>query len=194
MVYHTRQRPAAGARCEWPGCRAAASYPAPRAPDRLHDYVWFCLDHVRAYNREWSFCPDMDRADIDAAVRSSLEPGGGPRHGRFSASPAFDDPLDIFDGAAARNAAGCRDGGVGAAARTPPSRRWPPGSPEAEAAAAMALSDDMTLPALKSRYKELVKHHHPDANGGCPASEERMKSITRAYRVLHEALSAAPAR
>jgi len=36
--------------------------------------------------------------------------------------------------------------------------------------------------------------HHPDANGGCPASEERMKSITRAYRVLHEALSAAPAR
>lgn len=177
MVYHTRQRPAPGARCEWPGCPAAASYPAPRAPDRLHDYVWFCLDHVRAYNREWSFCPDMDRVDIDAAVRSSLEPGG--RHGRFSASPHFDDPFDIFGGAAAR---------------TPSSRRWPPGSPEAEAAAAMALSDDMTLPALKSRYKELVKHHHPDANGGCPASEERMKSITRAYRVLHEALSAAPAR
>ncbi|MCY3673198.1 MAG: J domain-containing protein [Alphaproteobacteria bacterium] len=192
MVYHTRQRPAPGARCEWPGCRAAASYPAPRAADRLHDYVWFCLDHVRAYNREWSFCPDMDRADIDAAVRSSLEPGG--RHGRFSASPHFDDPLDIFGAAAARNAAGCMDGGVGAAVRTPSSRRWPPGSPEAEAAAAMALSDDMTLPALKSRYKELVKHHHPDANGGCPASEERMKSITRAYRVLHEALSAAPAR
>jgi len=58
----------------------------------------------------------------------------------------------------------------------------------------MALSDDMTLPALKSRYKELVRRHHPDANGGCPASEERMKSITRAYRVLHRALAAAPAR
>ncbi len=179
MVYHTRQRPAPGARCEWPGCRAAATHPAPRGPDRLHDYVWFCLDHVRIYNREWSFCPGMDRADIDAAVRSSLEVGGRFRRGRFSASPHFDDPLDIFGGAAAR---------------TPPSRRWPPGSPEAEAAAAMSLSDDMTLPALKSRYKELVKHHHPDANGGCPASEKRMKSITRAYRVLHEALSAAPAR
>ena len=179
MVYHTRQRPAPDTRCEWPGCVAAASHPAPRAPDRLRDYVWFCLDHVRIYNRDWSFCPDMDRADIDAAVRSSLETGGGRRHGRFSASPAFDDPLDIF---------------AGAAGETPPSRRWPPGSPEADAAAAMSLSDDLTLPALKSRYKELVKHHHPDANGGCPASEERMKSITRAYRVLHEALSPAPAR
>ena len=178
MVYHTRQRPASGAGCEWPGCGAAASYPAPRAPDRLRDYVWFCLDHVRAYNREWSFCPDMDPADIDAAVRSSLETGGR-RRSPLGASPAFCDPLGIF---------------AGAAGRTPPSRRWPPGSPQAEAAAAMSLSDDMTLPVLKSRYKELAKHHHPDANGGCPASEERMKSITRAYRVLHEALSAAPAR
>ncbi len=179
MVYHTRQRPAHGAGCEWPGCRAAAAYPAPRAPDRLQDYAWFCLDHVRIYNREWSFCADMDRADIDAAVRSSLEFGGRRRQGCFSAALAFDDPLDLFAGAA-----GCR----------PPSRRWPPGSPQADAAAALSLSDDMTLPALKSRYKELVKHHHPDANGGCPASEERMKSITRAYRVLQEALSAAPAR
>ena len=178
MVYHTRQHPAPGACCEWPGCRAAASHPAPRAPERLHDYIWFCLDHVRTYNREWTYCPDMDPADIDAAVRSSLETGGR-RHGCFSASPAFDDPLDIFDGAGER---------------TPPLRRWPTGSPEAEAAAAMSLSDDMTLAALKSRYKELVKHHHPDANGGCPASEERMKSITRAYRVLQDALSAAPAR
>ena len=156
-----------------------AAYPAPRAPDRLHDYVWFCLDHVRTYNRQWSYFPGMDRADIDEAVRRSLEFGGRHRQGRFSASPAFDDPIDIF---------------AGAAGRMPPSRRWPPGSAEAEAAAAMSLSDDMTLPALKSRYKELVKHHHPDANGGCPASEERMKSITRAYRVLHEALSTAPAR
>ena len=179
MVYHTRQRPAPGTRCEWPGCRGEAAYPAPRAPNRLQDYVWFCRDHIRSYNRDWSFCPDMDCADIDAAVRASLELGRGRRQGHFSAAPAFDDPLDLF---------------AGAADRRPPSWRWPPGSPEAKAAAAMSLSDDMTLPALKSRYKELVKHHHPDANGGCPASEERMKSITRAYRVLHEALSAAPAR
>ena len=164
MVYHTRQRPAPGARCAWPGCTAAAAYPAPRAPDRLRDYAWFCLDHIRAYNSAWNFRPGP-------------EPGG--RRGRFSfsASPALDDPHGLF-----------------AAAAAPPPRRWPPGSPEADAAAAMALSGDMTLPALKSRYKELAKHHHPDANGGCPASEERMKSITRAYRVLHEALSAAPAR
>ena len=179
MVYHTRQRPAPGALCEWPGCTAAAAYPAPRAPDRLHEYVWFCLEHVRAYNREWSYCPDMHPADIDAAVRGSMEFGRRRFGGGFTAPPAFDDPLGVF-------------GGAGGRAR--PSRRWPPGSPEAEAAAALSLADDMTLPALKSRYKDLVKHHHPDANGGCPASEERMKSITRAYRVLHEALSAAPAR
>ncbi len=177
MIYHTRQAPAPDTRCAWPGCSAAPAYPAPRAPDRLHEYVWFCLDHVRIYNREWSWLPGADQAETAAPPR-----GGGTRRrrpdGRFRARPFLEDPYGIVPGL---------EGGA------PPCRRWPPGSPEAEAAAAMALSDDITLPALKSRYKELVKHHHPDANGGSPASEERMKSITRAYRVLHQALAAAPA-
>jgi len=37
---------------------------------------------------------------------------------------------------------------------------------------------------VKARYKELVKRHHPDANGGDKASEERFKQISEAYRTL----------
>jgi len=173
MIYHTRQAPAPDTRCAWPGCEAPPAYPAPRAPDRLREYVWFCLEHVRIYNREWRWPPGADRAE------AGLCGGAATGRRRFRARILPEDPFGVVPGMAGR---------------APPSRRWPPGSPEAEAAAAMALSDDMTLPALKSRYKELVRRHHPDANGGCPASEERMKSITRAYRVLHRALAAAPAR
>ncbi|MDX1575063.1 MAG: hypothetical protein R3285_02645, partial [Kiloniellales bacterium] len=39
--------------CEFPGCRDDGIYPAPQARDRLNDYYWFCLDHVRAYNAAW---------------------------------------------------------------------------------------------------------------------------------------------
>ena len=34
-------------RCEHPGCDAEAAYRAPRSPQHLDEYRWFCLDHVR---------------------------------------------------------------------------------------------------------------------------------------------------
>jgi len=41
--------------------------------------------------------------------------------------------------------------------------------------------------AIKSRYKELVKRHHPDANGGDRGSEDRFRDVLQAYRVLKQA-------
>ena len=37
---------------------------------------------------------------------------------------------------------------------------------------------------LKARYKELVKLHHPDANGGARDAEEKLKVINAAYSTL----------
>ena len=37
---------------------------------------------------------------------------------------------------------------------------------------------------VKTRYKELVKRHHPDANGGTKAAEEEFKKVTEAYEAL----------
>ena len=38
--------------------------------------------------------------------------------------------------------------------------------------------------AIKARYKELVKRHHPDANGGDRSSEEKLREIIQAYNYL----------
>jgi DnaJ-class molecular chaperone len=37
---------------------------------------------------------------------------------------------------------------------------------------------------VKSRYKELVKRLHPDANGGDRSREERLQEIIKAYGYL----------
>ncbi|MFO1155475.1 MAG: DnaJ domain-containing protein [Rhodospirillales bacterium] len=47
----------------------------------------------------------------------------------------------------------------------------------------------MTVADVKSRYKELVKRHHPDANGGDKAAEERFKQINAAYRTVMDSLA-----
>ena len=44
-----------------------------------------------------------------------------------------------------------------------------------------AGSDD-----IKTRYKALVKKHHPDANGGDRSSEERFRAVVQAYQLLKQ--------
>ena len=37
---------------------------------------------------------------------------------------------------------------------------------------------------IKARFKELVKRHHPDANGGDRASEDKLREIIESYNYL----------
>ena len=48
----------------------------------------------------------------------------------------------------------------------------------------LELSWPSTRADVKSRYKELVKLHHPDANGGARDAEEKLKEINAAYSTL----------
>ena len=43
---------------------------------------------------------------------------------------------------------------------------------------------DASGPAIKARFKELVKRHHPDANGGDRSSEDKLREIIQAYNYL----------
>ena len=58
---------------------------------------------------------------------------------------------------------------------------------EAKALETLGLDAKATGAAIKSRYKELVKRHHPDANGGDRGSEDRFRDVLQAYRVLKQA-------
>jgi DnaJ-domain-containing protein 1 len=55
---------------------------------------------------------------------------------------------------------------------------------------ALGLAWPTTLDQVKARYKDLAKRHHPDANGGDRAAEERLKVINLAYSALRTRLAA----
>ena len=65
-----------------------------------------------------------------------------------------------------------------------PRERARPRTPLEEALAIFELDLPLTLSALKARYKELVKRHHPDSHGGDKAAEEKLKAINQAYSTL----------
>jgi DnaJ-domain-containing protein 1 len=58
-----------------------------------------------------------------------------------------------------------------------------------EPLATLGLSWPTTLEAVKTRYKELAKRHHPDANAGSREAEERLKTINLAYAELRSRLA-----
>ena len=53
-----------------------------------------------------------------------------------------------------------------------------------------ALSGPVTVDTVKARYKELVKRHHPDTNGGDKGGEEKIKEINEAYQIIMDMLAA----
>lgn len=161
-------------RCDWPGCREAAEHRAPRSRRELNRFWWFCLDHVRQYNASWNYYAGMTEQEIEADVRfdtvwqrPSWRMGESIRTFAFS-SAKLHDSFALFEQ-------------VGE-----PKKR--PATPEEQALVVLDLRPPVTVAIVKARYKELVKRHHPDANGGAKAAEERFKDINAAYRTVLKSL------
>ena len=55
---------------------------------------------------------------------------------------------------------------------------------ERKALDTLGLEIEATPQQVKTRFKELVKRHHPDANGGDRSTEDRLVEIIQAYNYL----------
>jgi DnaJ-class molecular chaperone len=51
----------------------------------------------------------------------------------------------------------------------------------------LGLDEKADAESIKSRYKELVKRLHPDANGGDRSTEDKLREIIQAYNYLRTA-------
>jgi hypothetical protein len=168
-----RERSAAAERraCAWPCCTAEATHRAPRSRDELRQFIWFCLEHVREYNRQWDFFAGMSPDEIDRHRRAdttwhrpSWRFGTGPEGG----PDCWNDPFGFF----------AEDGAV--------PRRPPPASRADRMREVLGLRGSFTLEELKARYTALVKRFHPDLRGGDRANEDRLKRVIEAYRYLRD--------
>jgi hypothetical protein len=58
---------------------------------------------------------------------------------------------------------------------------------EKKALVTLGLAQGVSKDEIRARFKELVKLHHPDANGGDTRSEEKLREIIQAYNYLKQA-------
>jgi DnaJ-domain-containing protein 1 len=81
-------------------------------------------------------------------------------------------------------------GGLNQRRATPPPHQTP--TELRDPLETLGLPWPTTLDAVKTRYKELAKRHHPDANGGSRSAEERLKTINLAYAAVRSHLATEP--
>ena len=172
--------------CAWDGCKEPGNHKAPRGRDHEGQYLNFCVDHVRQYNKSYNYFSGLNDTDIQTYLKDSLTGNRptwtmGAAAGDASATQAppraarrwsgkAKDPFNLFGDDATR---------ARQASKTKKVR-----SLESKAFVTLDLTEESSGETIRTRYKSLVKQYHPDANGGDKSSEERLRTIIAAYSHL----------
>lgn len=162
--------------CEKPDCQEAGKYRAPKNPDVLDDFYWFCKDHVREYNLGWNFFDGTTEAEINAqqskdrvwerettAFKKSDEQRAWARLG-------VDDPHQVLGQNATQNPGKSITGST---------RKLP--ATERKAIDILDAKDHWSKPEIRKAYKKLIKVLHPDMNGGDRSQEEQLGEVVWAW-------------
>lgn len=162
--------------CAWPGCEGHGEFRAPKSRESLREYHYFCLDHVREYNRRWNYYEGMNPKDIERDMYKDYtwdRPSWN--FGTFKKTPGsnsrFKDDFGFFND-------------DGSFKNEPEDDMAQFDWEERKAFALLDLKPPVTQAELKARYKVLVKKYHPDTNNGDKEAEERFKIVSQAYTLL----------
>lgn len=172
--YYTHQNKEEERQCDWEGCTEKGEYPAPRSSGQLNEYRWFCLKHIRIYNKEWDFFKDKSDEEVNDYKLNSLY---GHRKTWAMGVDAEKRAKQMHDSSEKILSALFDDDDW---------EKVPPRLPEdiRNALAMLNLVYPVTKKEIKKKYKELVKIYHPDMNNNCKDAEETFKNLTDAYKTL----------
>jgi hypothetical protein len=180
-----------GPPCQWKGCTRPGGHKAPKGRGKDGEYYSFCVDHVRQYNASYNYFDGMSAAEVTDFQKDAAT---GHR-------PTWKVGANAWASGAAENLsqAEAKVRGTGQARAAGAFAAWRHQRREAAAPRrtlrllekksldVLHLGEAASREDIKARFKELVKQHHPDANGGDTRSEEKLREIIQAYNYLKQA-------
>ena len=159
--------------CDWENCKEIGSYKAPVERDNSKNFRYFCLEHIKIFNKNWNYFSNMSEEQVEYFIKSDLTWHKPTKS--FSSSENFfkilwnnalEDNVNIFKN---------------------------PGFKEFKKSK-LSEKDRHALEVLGLKYgvkkfKGLVKKYHPDKNLGSKKYEDILKKITLAYSQLKLTIS-----
>ncbi len=152
--------------CNYENCTLEGPYKAPLNKMNLNTYQWFCLEHIKEFNKSWNFYKEMGAEEIekelkkDTTWRRPTKPfGSGSRSYNFD----FDNKFSENSSKPNKNTN---------------KLQW--------SLYILNLTIKNSLVEIKNSYKKLVKLYHPDIKSGIKNSDEKFRNIVEAYKYLAE--------
>ena len=153
--------------CEWPGCEKKGDHRAPTSREKLRVFKFFCLKHIKEYNKAWDYFKGRSVEQIYNEVSNDAywHRKTKKKINKFK----IEDELNFFE----------------KSSNAPNSHLNQNKIMEkniSQSLQILNLEDFCDINQLKTQYKKMVKKYHPDLNhSGC---HEKIIKLNNAYTSL----------
>ena len=166
-------------KCDSPKCNEKGEYRAPKSRVMLNKYFYFCLDHIKEYNKSWDFYKGMSVEQIENSMRSDTfwdRPSWPLKSSFKNVFDEFNEYVEDF--------VKTEDDKIKDSYFKNKLVDENLTMEEAKALKELDLKMPISLEKIKKNYKKLVKIFHPDVNGNNKDAEEKFKQINESYKLL----------
>ena len=71
-MLHTNQKEKQERICSNPKCKELGIYPAPKSRDQLREYLYFCINCIRDFNKSWNYFEGLNEQELEVEIRKSV--------------------------------------------------------------------------------------------------------------------------
>ena len=152
--------------CEWGNCKKKGEYKAPSSRNKLREFKWFCLEHVKLYNKGWDYFKGRTTDEIYNEISNDA----------LWHRPTWEKikKYDFFDAHIFEN----ENVDMSKSKYTDKIRN----TTLEKCAKILEVKLPVKIAALKKQYKKMVKKFHPDVSKN--NSEEHIIRLNYAYSEL----------
>ena len=166
--------------CDKENCNKKGEFKAPKSRLELNNYYYFCIEHIKEYNKSWDFYKGLSVNQIESSMREDIiwnRPSwplkGNPQKVMEQINNFFDTEF---------NGLNAKENGHKYFKNKLLDENLT--KDESQALELLNLKLPLSLDKIKKNYKKLVKIFHPDVNGNNKTAEEKFKEINKSYKTL----------
>jgi len=166
--------------CDQQNCNEIGKYKAPKSRLNLNNYYYFCLNHVKEYNKSWDFYKGLSVNEIELSLRKDIlwdRPSwplkGNPNNILEQIRSLLNSDYSLFE--KERDLQNFLKNKIINQDLT---------RAEHKSMNVLGVKMPISVEKIKKAYKRLVKLFHPDVNKENKNAETLFKEVNQAYRIL----------
>ena len=168
MMLNTKEKENNHRSCYNRDCNELGVYPAPKSKENLREYLYFCINCIREFNKSWNYFEGLNEQELEIEIRKSTtwnRPSW--KFGTKNFNYDFEKAFRQFN------------------EQKKPDKNNNVSKKLKDAFNLLELDINSTMDQIKKRYKSLAKKWHPDVQQNEDSgNKNKFIDITNAYKTI----------